>query len=137
MSARVAQGEAAHHAARVRVQERGALPGEVRQDDEAVRTRGYFGGLFGQVFEGLTIGDLAEPGRQRAGGGHAAGEVVGPLEEVGVAPEVVGRERLFGDHDDGHGGTVDEYGVARVLYPYAQAVGEAVGGSDPHRYAGR
>ena len=57
------------------------------------------------------------------------------LKEVGVAPEVAGRERLFGNRDDGHGGPVDDYDIAGVFHPDAQAVGKAVRGSDGYRDA--
>jgi hypothetical protein len=113
------------------------FPGEVRQDDEAVGTRGNLSGLFGELLEGGVAGETLYPPGQSPGGGHGADEDVGPLEGPGGAEHVRGGEHLLGDLEGGHGGAVHEHQVAGVPDPDTNRLGKGIDGPDGHGDAGR
>ncbi len=105
------QRQAVDEAAGVGVEERGALPREVRQHHEPLGTRWQLCRLRRELFVRRT-GQVPQPARDRARRRHARGQTVGPLERSRSAPQVRAGQGPLQGGDQEHRRSVHQHEIA-------------------------
>ncbi|MCO5546658.1 hypothetical protein L7F22_000092 [Adiantum nelumboides] len=140
LAAGVPGGQPGEHAAGVRVEQGGPLPGEVGEQQQAAAARRHLRGLGDEPGEALP-GEVAQPVRDRSGGRHPRGQGERPRYDAAGGPHRRVRVRAVDDLDEEHRRPVHHHDLPGAGDAGAGGLGPGVDGAggdrQPLRQPGR